>query len=85
MKKFPVPIVFPVAVIIFASYTKSFAPATAPVLSTFEDTVLYPDEKHFTNVRQLTVGGDNAEAYWSYDSKYLSTCHEQTLSSGFTG
>ena len=35
------------------------------------DTLLYPDEVHFKNVQQLTVGGDNAEAYWSYDSKYI--------------
>jgi len=28
-------------------------------------------EKHFKNVRQLTFGGDNAEAYWSPDSKSL--------------
>lgn len=35
------------------------------------DTVHYPEEKHFKNIQQLTFGGDNAEAYWSYDSKYL--------------
>jgi Tol biopolymer transport system component len=35
------------------------------------DTVQYPDEAHFRNVQQLTTGGDNAEAYWSYDSKWL--------------
>jgi len=35
------------------------------------DTVLYPDETHFTNIQQLTFGGDNAEAYWSYDGKYI--------------
>lgn len=35
------------------------------------DTLVYPEEKHFKNVRQLTSGGDNAEAYWSYDSKYI--------------
>ena len=35
------------------------------------DTVLYPDEKHFRNIQQLTFGGDNAEAYLSYDDKYL--------------
>jgi TolB protein len=28
-------------------------------------------EKHFKNVRQLTFGGDNAEAYWSPNSKEL--------------
>ena len=36
-----------------------------------KDTVLYPDETHFTNIQQLTFGGDNAEAYWSYDGKYI--------------
>ena len=28
-------------------------------------------EAHFKNVRQLTFGGDNAEAYWSFDGKKL--------------
>jgi Tol biopolymer transport system component len=31
----------------------------------------YPDEKHFRNVTQLTFGGDNAEAYFSFDNKWL--------------
>jgi TolB protein len=35
------------------------------------DSLLYTGEKHFKNIQQLTFGGDNAEAYWSYDSKYL--------------
>ncbi len=30
-----------------------------------------PSEKHLKNIRQLTFGGDNAEAYWSPDSKWL--------------
>lgn len=29
-------------------------------------------EKHFSNLRQLTFGGDNAEAYFSFDGKKLS-------------
>lgn len=28
-------------------------------------------EKHLRNIKQLTFGGDNAEAYWSPDSKWL--------------
>lgn len=36
-----------------------------------KDTVHFAEETHFKNVQQLTFGGDNAEAYWSYDSKYL--------------
>lgn len=35
------------------------------------DTLLYPDETHFKNIQQLTFGGDNAEAYWSFDGKYI--------------
>ncbi|WP_448529510.1 hypothetical protein [Raineya sp.] len=31
----------------------------------------YPQEKHFKNVRQLTFGGNNAEAYFSPDGKKI--------------
>ncbi len=30
-----------------------------------------PEERHLRNVRQLTFGGQNAEAYWSVDGKEL--------------
>lgn len=36
-----------------------------------DDSIHYAAEKHFKNVRQLTFGGDNAEAYWSHDGKYV--------------
>jgi TolB protein len=35
------------------------------------DTLRYPEERHFKNLRQLTFGGDNAEAYFSFDGKYI--------------
>ena len=35
------------------------------------DTIQFDGEKHFANVQQLTFGGDNAEAYFSFDGKYL--------------
>lgn len=35
------------------------------------DTLKYEEEVHLKNVRQLTFGGDNAEAYWSFDNKSL--------------
>jgi Tol biopolymer transport system component len=31
----------------------------------------YPEEVHLKNVRQLTFGGENAEAYFSFDDKYI--------------
>ncbi len=35
------------------------------------NTLHYPQEKHLVNIKQLTFGGDNAEAYWSFDSSKL--------------
>jgi TolB protein len=35
------------------------------------DTLQYPSEKNLQNVQQLTFGGDNAEAYFSFDSKWI--------------
>ena len=37
----------------------------------FTDSIHFPGETHFANVQQLTFGGDNAEAYFSKDGKYL--------------
>ncbi|GMV76907.1 MAG: hypothetical protein AMXMBFR79_00430 [Chitinophagaceae bacterium] len=39
--------------------------------TTTPDSVHYAEEKHFKNIQQLTFGGDNAEAYFSFDNKYL--------------
>ena len=35
------------------------------------DTIIFPAEKYFKNIRQVTFGGDNAEAYWSFDDSKL--------------
>jgi Tol biopolymer transport system component len=35
------------------------------------DSISYAGEKHLKNITQLTFGGDNAEAYFSFDSKWL--------------
>ena len=36
-----------------------------------DDPLKYPEESHFQNVRQLTFGGDNAEAYWNSTGSQL--------------
>jgi TolB protein len=33
--------------------------------------LLFPQEKHLKNLRQLTFGGENAEAYWSFNNDKL--------------
>ena len=39
--------------------------------ATKKSSVHYSEEKHFKNIRQLTYGGDNAEAYFSFDDSKL--------------
>jgi Tol biopolymer transport system component len=41
--------------------------STTPVA----DTLRYPQEVHLANLRQLTFGGDNAEAYFSFDDRKI--------------
>ena len=70
MKKFPA--IFLIVLIIFlTSFTKYYTANVIhdPVVGL--DTLHYPEEKHLRNVRQLTFGGDNAEAYFSFDGKWL--------------
>ena len=57
-------------IIILASFRANvpFAIHYSPITN---DTILYPEETHFKNIQQLTFGGDNAEAYFSFDSKWL--------------
>ncbi|REJ81814.1 MAG: hypothetical protein DWQ44_07695 [Bacteroidetes bacterium] len=41
------------------------------IASVADTTIHYAKEKYFKNLKQLTFGGDNAEAYFSFDSKNL--------------
>ncbi|HMO34321.1 MAG TPA: hypothetical protein PKE63_02120 [Lacibacter sp.] len=60
-------------ILFFSVFFHLFHPETAfsPLTPVNNDTVHYPEETHFRNVRQLTFGGDNAEAYFSFDGKWL--------------
>lgn len=65
MQKFAVSLLFSIC-FLSAFHSNGFA-FELPL----NDTVHYPEEQHFKNVRQLTFGGDNAEAYFSFDGKWL--------------
>ena len=41
------------------------------IVKTEANPLIYPDEVHFKSLRQVTFGGDNAEAYWSFDDKQI--------------
>ncbi|NNJ89276.1 MAG: hypothetical protein HKP53_07725 [Eudoraea sp.] len=45
--------------------------AEATSLMAGSDTLIYPEEKYFKSIRQITFGGDNAEAYWSFDDSMM--------------
>lgn len=52
-------------------YSKTSDSENAVTDSTQIKNLKYPEEKHFKNLKQLTFGGDNAEAYWSFDDSKL--------------
>jgi hypothetical protein len=62
-------ILFNLALIVLAwSCSSGNRPAPATEIGGLpEDSLRYPQEKHLVNLRQLTFGGDNAEAYFSFD------------------
>jgi len=76
MRKLVLVVMTLIAIFVLTSFNTVTPLATSPRNSmgtpfAFEDTILYPDETHFSNIQQLTFGGDNAEAYWSFDGEYV--------------
>jgi len=53
--------------------SKAFTHGDPPQLSSSgnDSSLLYPGEKHLKNIRQLTRGGDYAEAYFSFDDSMI--------------
>ncbi len=45
--------------------------SSAITIKTKNDSLIFSEERHFKSIRQVTFGGDNAEAYWSFDDKQL--------------
>jgi TolB protein len=68
MKKIVLVSVLSVVVISLLSFKKNTA---GDLQTSTNDTLLYEGEKHFANMQQLTFGGDNAEAYFSFDGKWI--------------
>ena len=73
MKKVPLPGIVLLSLVVgsMISYGFSSQLSLAEPKVLIDDTLHYPEEKHFKNIQQLTFGGDNAEAYFSFDGKWL--------------
>lgn len=69
MLKYIVSFIFPA--VLLTSLVRHDGVRQEPATAAVSDTIHFPGETHFANIRQLTFGGDNAEAYFSYDGQYL--------------
>jgi len=54
-----------------ASALAVLGPHRADSIQTGDDPLRLPEEKHLRNIKQLSFGGENAEAYFSHDGKKL--------------
>jgi TolB protein len=54
-----------------ACCTHAPTPAAGPTAGSAAKDLALPTERHLRNVRQLTFGGENAEAYFSFDGRRL--------------
>jgi TolB protein len=57
--------------IVAALFLITFATVSGTEPLPGRQSLLLPDEKHLSNIKQLTFGGENAEAYFSADGKQL--------------
>jgi len=70
--KYPVLILLISLAVVSCKKTKNKSATEAKSGATVLANVIhYPQEKHLKNIKQLTFGGDNAEAYWSFDNTKL--------------
>lgn len=62
-----------ISILLICSFliVKAHGPDTNRVAAKPANILHYPQEKHLKNIKQLTFGGDNAEAYFSFDNKKI--------------
>jgi len=60
-------------VLIFSSCkeSKNTSNITTTEIEVEKSSLIFPEEIHFKSLTQITFGGDNAEAYWSFDDKQI--------------
>ena len=66
------PLVLVPALAVSVAAQRGAAPAMGGPRPGAQSPMEYPGEKHLKNIKQLTNGGENAEAYFSFDGKRLS-------------
>ncbi|MCA0381436.1 MAG: hypothetical protein LCH58_04695 [Bacteroidetes bacterium] len=64
-------LMLPVMLLISGAVLFSFTGKVSPMELVSTDSLRYADEKNLRNIQQLTFGGDNAEAYFSFDDQWI--------------
>ncbi|MCC6762034.1 MAG: PD40 domain-containing protein [Chitinophagaceae bacterium] len=64
-------LMLPVLLLIAGAVLFSFTGKVSPMELVSTDSLRYADEKNLRNIQQLTFGGDNAEAYFSFDDQWI--------------
>ena len=74
MKKGTITLFFalPVAIVLLTAFNRGPIAAMPGTEESDSSATHFPQEKHLKHVKQLTFGGENAEAYWSFDNTRLS-------------
>lgn len=62
---------FVITIAIIASISYNFTNPDLSISAETQDTLIFPGEIHFKNMKMLTDGGENAEAYFSFDGSRL--------------
>ena len=63
--------IFFLAILLSCNINNSNKNVDAESSSTWTTKIQYPEETHLKNIKQLTFGGDNAEAYFSFNDAKL--------------
>lgn len=62
---------FLIILIVSSSCKKEISKTSTKENNTVKNALIFPEEEHFKSLKQVTFGGDNAEAYWSFDDTQL--------------
>jgi Tol biopolymer transport system component len=71
MKTFIIAVISLILILSACSTRKSNIKNETSFFDVNADSLILAGEEHFKHLRQLTFGGDNAEAYWSFDDTYI--------------
>lgn len=59
------------SLVVVAAFGSALASEPTAAVTSKSDSLVLPGETHLSNIRQITFGGQNAEAYWNHEGTEL--------------